>query len=137
MIIFIKIIGQCFLIFGIYSTNFFSLAIQSCEVSNLDDSKNLLLIENFCETEESDPIVRKNLDGAVSVSFIIKNLNFDFQLKIIRTLLNLFYSKYSNFQNLKQEHDVSRKFSSQSRLSSISYGPYDLVCLIWAKSFRF
>ena len=44
---------------------FFSLAIKSCEVSNQDDSKNLLLIEDFCETKESDPIVRKNLEGKI------------------------------------------------------------------------
>ena len=40
-----------------------SLAIKSCDIANEDESKNLLLIQDFCETGESAPIVRKNPDG--------------------------------------------------------------------------
>ena len=41
----------------------FSLAIKTCKVTNENDSKNLFLIEDFCETDESDPIIRKNPEG--------------------------------------------------------------------------
>ena len=62
--IFIKTIGK-FFSRCVFITDCFSLAIKSCAVSNQDDSKNLLLIGDFCETEESDPIVRKNLEGKI------------------------------------------------------------------------
>lgn len=42
---------------------FFSLAIKTCKVTNEIDSQKLFLIENFCETNESDPLVRKNQEG--------------------------------------------------------------------------
>ena len=43
------------------------MAIKTCEVTNQDDSKNLYLIQDFCETDESDPIVRKNPFGLLKI----------------------------------------------------------------------
>ena len=40
-----------------------SLAIKWCEISNDDETKNFVLIEDYCETEQSAPIVQKNLEG--------------------------------------------------------------------------
>jgi len=39
------------------------LAIKSCTASNVKGTKSLILIEDFCETEESDPIIKKHLNG--------------------------------------------------------------------------
>ena len=41
----------------------FRLAIKSCTASNVEGSKSLILIEDFCETQESDPIVKRHLNG--------------------------------------------------------------------------
>ena len=40
-----------------------SLAIKWCEISNDDETKHFVLIEDYCETEQSAPIVQKNLEG--------------------------------------------------------------------------
>ena len=61
--IFIKNSGERFSLLSRLMKDIFSLAIKSCNISNVDESKNLLLINDFCETEESASIVRKNLDG--------------------------------------------------------------------------
>ena len=51
-----------------------SLAIKSCEISNDDETKNFVLIEDFCETENSAPIVQKNLEGSF-IQNLEKNLS--------------------------------------------------------------
>ena len=51
------------------------MAIKTCEVTNQDDSKNLYLIQDFCETDESDPIVRKNPFGKLK-KIILEKQNF-------------------------------------------------------------
>ena len=53
----------------------FRLAIKTCEVKNEDNSQNLFLIQDFCETDESDPLVRKNPFGKFSNIFIYYLLN--------------------------------------------------------------
>ena len=40
-----------------------SLAIKWCEISNDDETKNFVVIEDYCENEQSAPIVQKNLEG--------------------------------------------------------------------------
>ena len=47
----------------------FSLAIKACQIMNDNQSKTLHLIQDFCETDESDPIVRKNPNGKFSDIF--------------------------------------------------------------------
>ena len=49
-----------------------SLAIKWCEISNDDETKNFVLIEDYCETEQSGPIVQKDLEGCFFESW--KNL---------------------------------------------------------------
>ena len=50
-------------------------AIKTCEVKNEDNSQNLFLIQDFCETDESGPLVRKNPFGKFSNIFIHHLLN--------------------------------------------------------------
>ena len=52
------------------------MAIKTCEVTNQDDSKNLYLIQDFCETDESDPIVRKNPFGKLKKKSFLRNKIF-------------------------------------------------------------
>ena len=52
------------------------LAIKTCEVTNQDDSKNLYLIQDFCETDESDPIIRKNPLGKFSNIRVLEKCKF-------------------------------------------------------------
>ena len=55
-----------------------SLAIKWCEISNDDETKNFVLIEDYCETEQSAPIVQKDLEGCFLESRKIRKLKITY-----------------------------------------------------------
>ena len=101
------------------------MAIKSCTASNVKGTKSLILIEDFCETEESDPIVKRHLDGGFLLFFT--------RLKKFQAKNDAQNFESFRFQIFKFPRSNRRKFSP----SPLKYFLFRHFQLLWTVLFRY